>query len=153
LSILQAAWAILLQRLTGSEDICFGNVVSGRTLPVDRIDEILAPLFNVLPIRLKSKQDSLLDSILDALQRTNDKHLEAPHYPLRRILKVAGGDGSSQLFDTILILQKPVETEETIFYKGLDDQGDSNVCTPDPGSTNNSMRLCLNSFRKYRQTV
>ncbi|ORY77005.1 hypothetical protein BCR37DRAFT_415360 [Protomyces lactucae-debilis] len=125
LAMLQAAWAILLKNLSGSDDICFANVVSGRTMAVDNLEELVAPLFNVLPLRTRFSSQESIASLLGQLQKANLEHLKAPHYSLRRIARSAGTVGS-KMFDTILILQKPVHFEETQLYKALDDKGDSN---------------------------
>ena len=51
-SIFQTAYALVLSSYLGSSDICFGTVFSGRTLPVEDIEDIVGPCLSTLPIRI-----------------------------------------------------------------------------------------------------
>lgn len=106
LSVVQATWAKLLHFYTAESDICFGNIVSGRAIPGDEIDRLVAPCFNTLPVRVK------FDFHLDNLALANLMHeanIDALAYhltPLRRIQNLILKDGG-RLFDTLVILQQP----------------------------------------------
>lgn len=127
LSLLQTSWAILLAQIVGLRDICFANVVSGRTLPIDGSEEAIMPLFNVLPIRIDLDRHSSIESLSTALHELSLSSLENPHFPLRRIRQAARLSHGEDLFDTILILQKPQNEPRTKLIKSLSDDGDSNV--------------------------
>ena len=51
LSVCQAAWANTLAIAHDGSDVCFGNVVNGRTVNVEDIDHLVAPCFNTIPVR------------------------------------------------------------------------------------------------------
>ncbi|KAI9831569.1 MAG: hypothetical protein M1819_004800 [Sarea resinae] len=101
----QAAWAKLLSTYLGNTDVCFGNVVSGRTIPMDGVERIVGPCFNTLPVRVKVAQATNLQLIRD-LQRINSDSLPFQLTPLRRIQQKFSQDGL-RLFDTLFILQQP----------------------------------------------
>ncbi|KAK3380922.1 non-ribosomal peptide synthetase, siderophore synthesis [Podospora didyma] len=69
LSLTQSAWAVVLGCLFRSTDICFGNVVSGRSVPIERIDELVAPCFNTIPFPLVCEllPDTRLDMLVTKL--------------------------------------------------------------------------------------
>ncbi|KAF7171396.1 hypothetical protein CNMCM6106_005788 [Aspergillus hiratsukae] len=46
------AWAFVLRAFTGLDTVCFGNIVSGRDIPVEGIAEMAGPLTNCLPFRV-----------------------------------------------------------------------------------------------------
>ncbi|RHZ67305.1 uncharacterized protein CDV56_102390 [Aspergillus thermomutatus] len=46
------AWALVLRAFTGLDNVCFGNIVSGRDIPVEGIAEMAGPLINCLPFRV-----------------------------------------------------------------------------------------------------
>ncbi|KAG0133500.1 hypothetical protein HOY82DRAFT_640839 [Tuber indicum] len=71
LALGQAAWARLLSVYTGETDVCFGNVVSGRTIPVEGVEDIIAPCFNTVPIRVQVSPDSTNWDITNRLQLVN----------------------------------------------------------------------------------
>jgi len=51
-TIVQGAWAVLLSRYAGTNDVVFGTTVSGRSAPVDGVEEVVGPLINTLPVRV-----------------------------------------------------------------------------------------------------
>ncbi|KAF9888923.1 hypothetical protein FE257_008092 [Aspergillus nanangensis] len=46
------AWAMVLRCFTGMDNVCFGNMVSGRDVPLAGVAEIAGPLINLLPFRV-----------------------------------------------------------------------------------------------------
>ncbi|MEM7253108.1 MAG: condensation domain-containing protein, partial [Pseudomonadota bacterium] len=59
----QAAWAITLARLKGSQDILFGNVVSGRSGDLPNLDGMVGLLANPLPVRLTLAELDTFDDL------------------------------------------------------------------------------------------
>lgn len=58
-TILRAAWAMLLSRYSGMDDLCFAVTASGRNAPLSGIENIAGPVIGTVPIRVKidPKQD------------------------------------------------------------------------------------------------
>ena len=52
-TVLQAAWAILLGRLTGRDDVVFGVTVAGRPPELAGIESMVGLFINTLPLRVK----------------------------------------------------------------------------------------------------
>ncbi|KAF2473073.1 uncharacterized protein BDR25DRAFT_282295 [Lindgomyces ingoldianus] len=73
LSMIQAAWGKLLHFYTGETNLCFGNVVSGRSLPGEDLDQLIAPCFNTLPVRLNlnAARTHLFDTLVILQQPSN----------------------------------------------------------------------------------
>jgi len=106
LALFKAAWAKLLTIYLGNHDICFGNVVSGRTLAIDGVERLVAPCFNTIPVRIAVSADSTISSTIQNLHRVNVDSLKGQFTPLRRI-QSRWSDLGEQLFDTLFILQSP----------------------------------------------
>lgn len=104
LALGQTAWARLLSVYTGEIDVCFGNVVSGRTIPVEGVEDIIAPCFNTIPIRVQVSPDSTNRDVMNRLQLLNAELLPFQLTPLRRIMTTLRTQGQ-RLFDTLFILQ------------------------------------------------
>ncbi|KAL8941315.1 MAG: hypothetical protein Q9211_001867 [Gyalolechia sp. 1 TL-2023] len=51
-TIIKAAWALTLAQLSGSSDIVFGNLISGRNVPLDGVESIVGPCLNIVPVRI-----------------------------------------------------------------------------------------------------
>ncbi|OTB04087.1 hypothetical protein M426DRAFT_262558 [Hypoxylon sp. CI-4A] len=51
-SLYYAAWGLVLSKYTGSDHICFGAVLSGRSLPFDEMQSVVGPTINTLPLNV-----------------------------------------------------------------------------------------------------
>ncbi|OLF09114.1 hypothetical protein BLA60_21300 [Actinophytocola xinjiangensis] len=108
-TIVQVAWAILLGRLTGRDDVVFGTIVSGRPPEIAGIDRMVGLLINTLPVRVRlARSRSLLDT-LTAVQDEQADLLPHQYLGLADIQRLAGFD---TLFDTAVVFENyPVDTE------------------------------------------
>ena len=122
LSIVQAAWVKLLHFYTGENDICFGNVVSGRSLPEDYLDQLVAPCFNTLPVRVKFDFLKSNSELVQLLHAFNVESLAHQLTALRRIQNTVLKDGS-RLFDTLVILQQPSKPLDDTLWTLEEDLG------------------------------
>ncbi|KAL9072862.1 MAG: hypothetical protein Q9157_004942 [Trypethelium eluteriae] len=125
LCVTQAAFAKFLSLYLGRSDICFGNVVSGRSLPIDGIERIVAPCFNTLPVRVDLTSLSTNIELIQDLQRYNVDVLPFHLTPLRRIQTKAARAGQS-LFDTLFILQQPTRDLDHEIWSLEKDYGEMN---------------------------
>ena len=106
LSAVQAAWIATLSHTTQTTDLVFGNVVSGRTVPVPGLNDLVAPCFNTIPFRLNNIHKL---SFLEAFRQLQAQNVDALPYQLtalRRIQGLANTEGKS-LFDSLVLLQTP----------------------------------------------
>lgn len=129
LSLLQASWAKVLSLFLHTTDVCFGNVVSGRTLPMNGIERIVTPCFNTIPIRLHLGTDM---SNLDLIKIAQQFNLESSSYqftPLRRVYRVKSSP-DLRLFDTLFILQKPQQSLDNHIWSVKKDVGSMDVRLP-----------------------
>src|SRR5207248_6509369 len=51
-AVVQGAWALLLSRHSGEDDVCFGATVSGRPAGLAGVDDITGIFINTLPVRV-----------------------------------------------------------------------------------------------------
>lgn len=135
LALGQGAWARLLASYTGEVDICFGNVVSGRTIPVPGIENVIAPCFNTIPVRIQVAPGTTNHKLMEILQRANVEALPFQLTPLRRIMSTLQVQGQT-LFDTLFILQYGRESSTEDLWEVIDDKGDMDVSTLTPQLSN-----------------
>ncbi|KAI0120750.1 hypothetical protein F4776DRAFT_665377 [Hypoxylon sp. NC0597] len=113
LPLCQAAWSVTLSLLQDDGDVCFGNVVSGRSVSLDKVDTLVAPCFNTVPIRMNISDMKFLHEVMKKFQRLNTDIMPYQFTSLRRIKAQLP---LSHLFDTILILQPQAEPlDETVW--------------------------------------
>ncbi len=60
-TVIQVAWALVLRDYTGTSVPCFGNLRSGRDVPVKNAERIFGPLIGMVPCRVRfDKPQSIL---------------------------------------------------------------------------------------------
>ncbi|MGJ7874790.1 amino acid adenylation domain-containing protein [Streptomyces rochei] len=110
-TVVQLAWAVVLGRLTGREDVVFGTTVAGRPAEVPGIETMVGLFINTVPVRARFDHDESWSDALVRLQR-EQAHLDRhQHLGLARIQSLTGvGD----LFDTAVLVENyPVDQSGT----------------------------------------
>ncbi|WP_405061196.1 amino acid adenylation domain-containing protein [Kribbella sp. NBC_01505] len=101
-TLLQAAWGIALSRLTGSNDVVFGNTVSGRPPLLPDADRIIGLLFNTVPMRVQLPPFATNRQLLARVQA--DQLLVIDH-PQATLTQIQTNAGVPVLFDTLFVVQ------------------------------------------------
>ena len=57
-TVVQGAWAVMLSRYAGEEDVVFGGMVSGRSVPLEGVESIVGLFVNLLPVRVRVAPDA-----------------------------------------------------------------------------------------------
>jgi amino acid adenylation domain-containing protein len=147
LAVCQSAWAGVLSEHSQNSDICFGTVVSGRTVPVDGIERLVAPCFNTTPARLQNVHKLTNLESFRKLQTLSADSLPFQLTPLRRIQSRFSSDGS-RLFDTLFILQQPSRDLDPSIWSLYDDRGAMDfpvVCEVIPKHSDDTLEIVLHS--------
>lgn len=147
LSVCQAAWAASIAYQIEDVDVCFGNVVSGRTVPVDGLNQLVAPCFNTIPFRLRDLHKLSFMEAFRVLQSQNVNSLPYQLTALRRIQSQCSLEGTS-VFDTLLLLQTPARDLDSSIWAVEDDSGTMDlpvVIEIVPHPAGNSLELTLHT--------
>ncbi|MEU3564496.1 amino acid adenylation domain-containing protein [Kitasatospora sp. NPDC006786] len=99
-TLVQAAWGVLLARLTGREDVLFGTTVSGRPHDLPGVERMMGLLINTVPVRVRLKQSESWGQLLLRLQHEQSALLDHQHLSLTEIQQLAG---MGSLFDTVTV--------------------------------------------------
>ncbi len=104
---IQAAWGILLGRLTGRDDVVFGVTVAGRPPEIAGIESMVGLFINTLPLRIKLPPAQPLCDLLAQLQESQSRLIAHQHLGLAEIQAQAG---LGELFDTLVVFENyPVD--------------------------------------------
>ncbi|TDB96371.1 amino acid adenylation domain-containing protein [Nonomuraea longispora] len=95
-TLAQAAWGLVLARLTGRSDVVFGTVVSGRPAELAGVESMVGLFINTLPVRVRTGEPGLLQRLQDEQARLSAFH----HVRLADVRRGAG-----ELFDTLLAFE------------------------------------------------
>src|SRR5262249_23273662 len=106
-SVIQAAWAILLGRLTGRDDVVFGVTVAGRPPEMTGIEHMVGLFINTVPLRVKLPPSQPLTALFKQVQGSQSRLMAHQHRGLSEIQSAAG---SGELFDTLFVFENyPVD--------------------------------------------
>jgi len=104
-ALIQAAWAMVLARLSGRRDVVFGAAFAGRPAELEGAGEIVGPFVNNVPIRTKLNGAAPARAFL----REFHSHLLelSPHQftPLEQIQSWTEVPWRNRLFDSLVVVQ------------------------------------------------
>ncbi|SDE31956.1 non-ribosomal peptide synthase domain TIGR01720/amino acid adenylation domain-containing protein [Rhodococcus tukisamuensis] len=115
-TLLQAAWGLVLARLTAREDVLFGATVSGRPAELADVESMVGLFINTVPVRVSVDPDESVAQLLTRVQQEQTQLLGHQYVGLSEIITA---EGKGNLFDTLLVLESyPVDRQ------GVTDESD-----------------------------
>ncbi|QUC21788.1 uncharacterized protein UV8b_05295 [Ustilaginoidea virens] len=104
--LFQAALAMTWRGVTGEPDVLFGSVVSGRTMPVPCIEQIMGPCIASVPLRIDTGTMKTTLDILRSIHRSNRAAMEHCNLSLSEIGKLVGAQAGESLYDVLFVYQQ-----------------------------------------------
>ncbi len=104
-TILQFAWAIILQRYNRCRDVVYGSTVSGRPETLPGIQHSVGLYINTVPVRFKFHPE---ETIISQLRRQMEMNLQQKSYEYLSLTEIAQQSelpGQIPLFDNILVFE------------------------------------------------
>ncbi|MEU9480817.1 condensation domain-containing protein [Streptomyces sp. NPDC048191] len=101
-TLVQAAWGLLLSRMTGRQDVVFGMTVSGRPPELPGVERMVGLFINTLPVRVRLRDDEPVAGLLKRLQEEQAALMEHHHLGLSEVQRQVG---SRDLFDTTMVFE------------------------------------------------
>lgn len=116
---LQGAWALLLSRYGGQDDIVFGTVLAGRPAELPGADSMVGLFLNTVPQRVRILQDMKLADWLRVLQSENLRREPHAHAALTDINRWSGHRADPPLFESLLIVENiPLSMQQAFAAEG-----------------------------------
>ena len=109
-SLLRAAWALLVARISGSDDVTFGVTVSGRNVPIIGIDDLLSPTISTFPVRVKLDGAETIENFVARIQNESLEAMPFESIGLQNIRKINSDTREGSRFQTLLIVHPPDAT-------------------------------------------
>ena len=109
-NVVQGAWALLLSRLTGEDDVVFGAVFSGRSAALPGIGSMVGPFINTLPVRVRVREELPAGVWLQQLQEERARQLQHETTPLVDAQGWSGVPRGLPLFESLVAFENyPVD--------------------------------------------
>jgi non-ribosomal peptide synthetase component F len=103
-TVVQAAWAVLLDRYLDRDDVVFGAVRSVRRDTVPGSDTMIGLMLNTLPVRVRVVPSASVRELLAALRSQAVQVRDHQHASLMEIQRDASA-GGERLFDTLVVYE------------------------------------------------
>lgn len=110
-NVIQAAWALVLRCYTGTDDVCFGYLTSGRDIPLFGIENSVGLFINMLVCRLQLDSNHQMLSILQRNESDFIRSLDHQHCSLAEIQHDLGLN-REPLFNSIVSYQAASPVQE-----------------------------------------
>ncbi|HEX2077658.1 MAG TPA: amino acid adenylation domain-containing protein, partial [Longimicrobium sp.] len=104
-TMVQGAWALLLSRYSGEDDVVFGATLSGRPAEVEGVEGIVGLFVNTLPVRVRVDGGERVLPWLRALQAWNAEMHEHQNTPLTQVQGWSRVPAGTPLFESILAFE------------------------------------------------
>ena len=117
------AWAILVSSYSGEREVLFGTTLSGRSIPIEELDQMVGLFINTLPMRVEVREDETIGDWLKHLQEIQAKQQLYEYSNLIQVQRWSGREHGMKLFDSILVFENyPVDaglSEQSAIEAGL----------------------------------
>ncbi|MGW1606234.1 amino acid adenylation domain-containing protein, partial [Streptomyces eurythermus] len=111
-TLVQGAWALLLARQAGRDEVVFGTTVAGRPPELPGADTMTGLFITTLPTRVTVPGHGTLLDWLRALQHDQSEDRRFDHLPLTRLKAFTGLPERTGLFDSIVVFENyPVDDD------------------------------------------
>ncbi|MGH8390012.1 MAG: non-ribosomal peptide synthetase [Pseudomonas sp.] len=134
----QAAWALVLRRLSGDRDVLFGVTVAGRPVEMPQMQRTVGLFINSIALRVKMPEDDQRCSVRQWLTGLLDSNMHLREYeylPLVSIQENSELPKGQPLFDSLFVFENaPVEVSVL-------DRAQSLNATSDSGRTHTNFPL------------
>ena len=104
-TLIQGAWAILLNRYSNESDVIFGATVSGRPVELEGVENMVGLFINTLPVRVKIDRETQVLSWLKKLQQRQVERAEYSYTPLVEIQGWSNIPRGLPLFESLVVFE------------------------------------------------
>lgn len=84
-TLILGAWALVLSRYSGQQDVVFGMLVSGRPPTLEGVESMIGMFLNTLPVRVKVEANQPLSQWLKQIQKQQSDLQQYEFSPLRMV--------------------------------------------------------------------
>lgn len=104
-SLYQLAWAYLLHRTSGSDNVVFGATISGRSAEIKGIEQMAGLFINTIPVSVSFNRETNLAEALAEQHKRFQSSNEYGFLPLTDIQRQSPNGHSEALFDSLLVFE------------------------------------------------
>ncbi len=104
-TVLQGAWALLLNRYSRQDDVVFGTIVSGRPTEIAGVESIVGLFINTLPMRVRLDPATELTLWLQSLQLQQSEMRQYEYSSLSQVQSWSDVERGLPLFESLFVFE------------------------------------------------
>jgi amino acid adenylation domain-containing protein len=108
-TLIRGGWALVASQYSGSDDVLFGETLTGRDIALAGVEGIVGPLIATVPIRIRINRSSTLESFLQSVQQSILARTPYQHMGWQNIRKVSQDAQHASEAPTGLVIQPEPE--------------------------------------------
>ncbi|KAM0438114.1 hypothetical protein ACHAQK_006845 [Fusarium lateritium] len=122
-TVVRAAWALLLATQTGSDDVGFGETLSGRDIALNHVEDMLGPTLTTVPWRVQIDRGATVGHFLSTLHKQAAQVIPHQHAGLQHIKRLGHSIAVACDFRNLLVIQSSDHTvKDQELLQPLDEQ-------------------------------
>ena len=126
-TLVQGAWALLLSRYSGADDVVFGVTMAGRPTDLSGVESMVGLFINTLPMRVQAPATV---SVLTWLRELQERQAALQQYEYSSLIDIEGWSevpGGVPLFNSILVFENLPVSSSFQAGGGLEMQSDRGI--------------------------
>ncbi|KAF2757245.1 nonribosomal peptide synthase [Pseudovirgaria hyperparasitica] len=116
-TLIRAAWAIMVAAYSGSDDVVYGETMTGRDVPVQGITDVLGPTLTTVPTRIQIHRTKPVMNFLEEIGRMNTDTIPHQHLGLQHIRRLDSDTSLACDFQNLLVIQMAQESDAKSFWE------------------------------------
>ncbi|MEO1336357.1 MAG: AMP-binding protein, partial [Myxococcota bacterium] len=104
-TVVQAAWALLLARHTGTPDVVYGTTTSGRSIELQGVESVVGLLISTLPVRARINEQQPIGDWLREMHHQLWEMQQWSSVPLVEIQRLSQVEAGQSLFENLFVFQ------------------------------------------------
>ncbi|KAH8905488.1 nonribosomal siderophore peptide synthase Sid2 [Coniochaeta sp. PMI_546] len=119
-TLIRGAWALVASQYTSSDDVLFGETLTGRDIALPGVEHILGPLNATVPVRVFVDRTSSVRSYLQAVQQCISARTPYQHIGWQNIRKISPDAQHACEAGTGLVIQPEAEYHGELGFRQED---------------------------------
>ncbi|KAJ6440810.1 pyruvate dehydrogenase kinase [Purpureocillium lavendulum] len=110
-TVIRAAWALVASQYINSDDVLFGETLTGRNAPIIGAEEIEGPMITTVPVRIQVDRQMPVAEYLQSIQEQTVAQIPHEHFGLQHIRRLSPDALEACELRTGLVLHPSTEGE------------------------------------------
>ncbi|KAI1762661.1 non-ribosomal peptide synthase [Hypoxylon sp. FL1150] len=120
-TIIRGAWSLLVSKYMATNDVVFGETLTGRNAPIPGVEQIEGPMIATIPVRVAIKPNATIQKYLQEIHNQSVDGIAHEHFGLQHIRRLSPDAREACELRTGLVLHPSADAETSSEKQPADD--------------------------------